>query len=52
LIETNRLGGASDAIKALKSFGNVGELKHLIEKAVTATGDPRLAKLFQREWPD
>jgi HEAT repeat protein len=52
LIETNRLGGASDAIKALKAFGNVGDLKHRIEKAVNATGDPRLVKLFQREWPN
>jgi HEAT repeat protein len=50
LIETNRLGGASDAIKALKAFGNAGDLKHRLENAVNATGSPQLIRVFQKEW--
>jgi hypothetical protein len=52
LIESNRLGGASDAIKALKAFGNIGDLRQAIEAAVKASANPRLVRLFQKEWTE
>jgi hypothetical protein len=50
LITSNHLGGAGDAIKALKPFGNVADLRQRIEAAVNATGNARLARVFEKEW--
>jgi HEAT repeat protein len=52
LIESNRLGGASDAIKALKAYGNIGDLRQAIEAAVKASANPKLERVFQKEWPE
>jgi HEAT repeat protein len=50
LITSNQLGGAGDAIKALKPFGNVADLRQRIEAAVNATGNARLSRVFEKEW--
>ena len=48
LIESNRLGAAPDAIKALKAFGKSVELRQRIEATVNATGNDRLKRLFEK----
>jgi hypothetical protein len=50
LIQSNRLGGASDALKALRSYGNAGELRQRIEATINASGNDRLTKIYQKEW--
>jgi hypothetical protein len=50
LIESNRLGAAADAIRALKTFGKTAELKQRIEAIVKAKDESRLARVFDKEW--
>jgi hypothetical protein len=50
LIESNRLGAAPDAIKALKAFGKSDDLRQRIEAVVKATNNPRLIRVFEKEW--
>jgi HEAT repeat protein len=52
LIKSNQLGGAVDAIRALKPYGKSGDLRQRIEAAVKATGNPRLEKVFEKEWSE
>ena len=50
VIRPDDLKSAEDALKALQLHGTAAEQRQAVEKAIDATGEPRLRRVFVDEW--
>ena len=50
IIRPSDLKSAEDALKALKLHGTDAEQRQAVDKAIDATGEPRLRRVFLDEW--